>query len=201
MENSHNNMRQRILDGASRLFLQYGYKRTTMDDIAVAVGVSKGSLYLHFDSKEAIFDAVSDDIIAVVLGDMRQIQESDSPVDRKLQEIFLGALLRIWDFCHQAPHAPDIWAEAMTQAGPRADRGYRAGREVIARVIAQGQAEGVFLRRRGPRRGVPAFAGGQPGLRRAVRARTQPPGDRDAGAPAAGADSPRPSPAGGGVPV
>ena len=44
-----------ILKAAERLFLQFGFRRTAMDDIARAAGVAKGTLYLYFNSKEAVF--------------------------------------------------------------------------------------------------------------------------------------------------
>jgi AcrR family transcriptional regulator len=47
--------KKRILQKAMKLFAENGYHATTMDGIAKAVGVSKGALYLYFDSKEALF--------------------------------------------------------------------------------------------------------------------------------------------------
>jgi AcrR family transcriptional regulator len=47
--------KKRILQKAMRLFAENGYHATTMDGIAKAVGVSKGALYLYFDSKETLF--------------------------------------------------------------------------------------------------------------------------------------------------
>ena len=43
-----------ILDAAEDLLARYGYKRMTMDDLAQAVGLSKGALYLRFKSKEEV---------------------------------------------------------------------------------------------------------------------------------------------------
>lgn len=47
---------QRILEAASELIVRYGYDKTTVADIAEAAGISKGAIYLHFDSKEALFE-------------------------------------------------------------------------------------------------------------------------------------------------
>ena len=47
--------RTSILDAAARVFAQYGFKRTTMSDIADAGGVSRPALYLMFDNKEHLF--------------------------------------------------------------------------------------------------------------------------------------------------
>ncbi|MFN8451677.1 MAG: helix-turn-helix domain-containing protein [Anaerolineae bacterium] len=49
---------QRILDAAAELIEHYGYDKTTVDDIAREAGVSKGAIYLHFKSKEALFEAL-----------------------------------------------------------------------------------------------------------------------------------------------
>ena len=49
---------QRILDAASTLILRYGYHKTTIEDIAREAGVGKGTLYLHWNTREALFAAL-----------------------------------------------------------------------------------------------------------------------------------------------
>jgi TetR/AcrR family acrAB operon transcriptional repressor len=49
---------QRILNAAEQLIVQYGYDKTTVSDIAEGAGISKGAVYLHFESKETLFDAL-----------------------------------------------------------------------------------------------------------------------------------------------
>ena len=43
---------------ATTVFIDQGYRRTQMDEVAVALGVAKGTLYLYVESKEALFDLV-----------------------------------------------------------------------------------------------------------------------------------------------
>lgn len=50
--------RRQILDGARRVFLASGFDGASMGEIARAAGVSKGTLYVYFDSKEALFEAL-----------------------------------------------------------------------------------------------------------------------------------------------
>jgi TetR/AcrR family transcriptional repressor of mexJK operon len=50
--------KRQILDGARQIFLQNGYTGASMDEIAVQAGVSKGTLYNHFDSKDNLFKAL-----------------------------------------------------------------------------------------------------------------------------------------------
>ena len=49
---------RQILDGARRVFLAQGFDGASMNDIARTAGVSKGTIYFHFDSKEALFEAL-----------------------------------------------------------------------------------------------------------------------------------------------
>jgi len=53
MESTHSTTDE-ILKTAFRLFLHYGFKKTTIDDIASEAGIAKGSVYLHFNSKKEI---------------------------------------------------------------------------------------------------------------------------------------------------
>ncbi len=45
-----------LIDAATQVFIEQGYRRTQMADIADAMGVAKGTLYLYVESKEALFD-------------------------------------------------------------------------------------------------------------------------------------------------
>lgn len=136
--------RERILDAASRLFLHYGYKRTTVDDIASEAGMAKGSFYLHFDSKEAAFGAASQRVCDSVLDMMKQTAASDLSVEEKLHKLFVDSSLQEWDFCHQAPHAPELWSEVLAAAAKYTVPAYETARKIVADVIAEGQANGVF---------------------------------------------------------
>jgi AcrR family transcriptional regulator len=48
----------RLLDAAARLFARFGFDKTSIDEIAHAAGVSKGAVYLHWPSKDALFEAI-----------------------------------------------------------------------------------------------------------------------------------------------
>ena len=47
-----------LLEAATAVFLEQGYRRTQMADVAARMGVAKGTLYLYVESKDALFDAV-----------------------------------------------------------------------------------------------------------------------------------------------
>ena len=52
-------MRDKILINATDLFLNYGFKSITMDDISNHLGISKKTIYQHFENKTSLVEAVS----------------------------------------------------------------------------------------------------------------------------------------------
>jgi len=52
-------MREKIIHKASDLFLSYGFKSVTMDDLANALGISKKTIYQNFDNKTKLVEATS----------------------------------------------------------------------------------------------------------------------------------------------
>ncbi len=58
--------RRRLVDTATRLFAEKGYEATSIEDLLRELGMSRGALYHHFDSKEAVFEAVLHEIEAEV---------------------------------------------------------------------------------------------------------------------------------------
>lgn len=54
----HNSKCLQIFDGARQVFLASGFDGASMNDVSRAAGVSKGTLYVYFNSKEALFEAL-----------------------------------------------------------------------------------------------------------------------------------------------
>jgi AcrR family transcriptional regulator len=52
-------MREKIIHKSADLFLSYGFKSVTMDDIANALGISKKTIYQHFDNKTKLVEATT----------------------------------------------------------------------------------------------------------------------------------------------
>jgi AcrR family transcriptional regulator len=61
---------QELLAAALDLFVDRGYASTRLEDVARCAGVSKGTLYLYFDSKEELFKAVVRNSIVPVIGEV-----------------------------------------------------------------------------------------------------------------------------------
>ena len=57
-ESANQARRDRILDAAAKLFIHFGFDKSTVSEIAQEAAVSKGAIYLHFESKEALLEAL-----------------------------------------------------------------------------------------------------------------------------------------------
>jgi AcrR family transcriptional regulator len=84
--------RESILKTAREIFSKYGFKKTTLDDIANAVRKGKSSLYYYFDSKEDLFQAVILKEVEILAHELEiVINRNTDPVD-KLRDYVLTKL-------------------------------------------------------------------------------------------------------------
>jgi AcrR family transcriptional regulator len=76
-------IKSKIINVASKIFTRYGFKKTTMDEIAIATRKGKSSIYYYFSSKEDIFRAVVEKEAEELKMDLRkEISQIDDPVDQ-----------------------------------------------------------------------------------------------------------------------
>lgn len=92
-----------LLDAAERLFLERGYANVSMQQIAEAVGFTKGATYYHFQGKEELFLAVSKRLAANLHDRLLAPFEEDVPFEEQLRrsakavmESFHGDMQRWW---------------------------------------------------------------------------------------------------------
>jgi len=71
-----------ILDIATTLFLNQGFARTTMDQVAATSGAGKSSLYARYASKQALFGAVVQRSIEMMFGDLTVMANGTDPAER-----------------------------------------------------------------------------------------------------------------------
>lgn len=71
-------MRENILEVALELFLKQGVRATTMDQISEQLGISKKTLYEHFESKEALMEACAERLLSQVEAEVRALRAQHS---------------------------------------------------------------------------------------------------------------------------
>ena len=111
--------RDQVLAHARRLFVRRGYADVSVGEVADAVGVTKPTLYYHFNSKEGLYAATLNSLMRVVGGHIRRVVESVRPLRERLHELayryFLVAdapmepLLRDTSELIGAGRAEEVW--------------------------------------------------------------------------------------------
>lgn len=93
----HSERREQALETAAGIFLRYGYRKTSMDDIAQAVGLSRQGLYLWFPNKKALFSDMLDHLMATTkTGVVAALKDDGRPlVDRVVAafDVYAGAFV------------------------------------------------------------------------------------------------------------
>jgi AcrR family transcriptional regulator len=135
-----------LANAALELFVERGFSATRLEDVAARAGVSKGTLYLYFDSKEDLFRAVIRGAIAPAIEDAeKMLTAPDTPAEQLLRCLIWGW----WDEilsktaggipklllaeAGNFPELADFYYEQVVQ------RGTALFRQVIERGVAQGE--------------------------------------------------------------
>ncbi len=138
--NGANDTRRAILAAARQRFLHYGYKKTTIDEIAAAARVGKGTVYLYFCGKEEILLTIMREVKANITAQMSAVAASLAPPDEKLRRIILAWVLTVHDACHTTAHGLEL-VNDITQ--PKIMEFMREEHEAQDRIIASVLREGV----------------------------------------------------------
>jgi AcrR family transcriptional regulator len=82
--------RKKIIISAARIFSRYGFRKTTMDEIAKSLKMGKSSVYYYFESKEEIFKAVVLYEANLLRNELtKAIKSVESPVDKMRNYVFV----------------------------------------------------------------------------------------------------------------
>ncbi|MBC7806296.1 MAG: TetR/AcrR family transcriptional regulator [Akkermansiaceae bacterium] len=137
--------RRAILQAARTRFLHYGYKKTTIDEIAADAGVGKGSVYLHFSSKEDILLTIARDVKRSVTEQMRAISSSMAKPEEKLRRMILAKIFSVHDAAFSTTHGIDIVDDILRPKVMQCGRGeHEAQTQILAGVLAEGEKNGDF---------------------------------------------------------
>lgn len=91
-----------ILQAAERLFLERGFAMTSTTDIAREVGCNQALVYYYYRSKEDLFSQIFAKKLRLILGNCRQILESDADFEEKLTQ-FVNSY---FEFLCNSPRLP-----------------------------------------------------------------------------------------------
>jgi AcrR family transcriptional regulator len=127
--------RDRVLDAARKAFAEHGYG-VPLDEIAAAAGVGPGTVYRHFPTKEALFEAVALARLEDLVADVRRRASVDDP-----GAAFDGFLDRIAEEARAKRDLPDALAGA---GAARMAEAVQALHDALGVLLARAQRAGAI---------------------------------------------------------
>ena len=79
-----------IMDAAIKLFSKKGFEKTSVDELARAAGVGKGTIYGYFKTKSEIFLAFCEEELDYAFADLAKKRDPDAPLIDQLHTLFMG---------------------------------------------------------------------------------------------------------------
>jgi AcrR family transcriptional regulator len=155
-----------LLEAALHVFAETGYRRTRLDDVAQRAGVTKGTIYHYFDTKEALLLGVVEHYQALAFGRIEEaLQNRDISETERLREVVTRAFtpahsgtrfmlsLLIQGIATEVPRIHERWLRngpgrlgtLISGIIARGQQGGEFGRRVDAQIAARGLVAGLLL--------------------------------------------------------
>ena len=109
--------RLRILEGAMKTFLAYGFSRTTMDDIARAAEMSRPALYLLFKNKTDIYRAIAQMLLDRSAEEAQVVLSAEGSLGDRLTAMIEACLIAMMQAIAESPHGAEILDMKSSLAG------------------------------------------------------------------------------------
>lgn len=137
---------QQIIEAAIATFVRLGFADARMEDIAAEAGLSKGTLYLYFDSKDALIGAILDAFLGRELAEARKLMATERSASEKLEALID---IIVEDTRELLPFVPlyfDFLGMAFRQEGVREvlQEPFNEYLEIVVAIIEEGKANGEF---------------------------------------------------------
>lgn len=141
-------IRDQIVAAANEHFSQYGYAKTTVSDLAKAIGFSKAYIYKFFDSKQAIGEAICANCLAQIVAAVEQaINEENLTPTERFRRLVKTVIATGVDLFFNDRKLYDIAAFAAGENWPSAQRYDAQIKRFITDILRGGREAGEFERK------------------------------------------------------
>jgi len=127
--------RDKILTAARDIFIRYGYKRVTMNDIAKAAGISRPALYLVFENKEEIFKSVYEHWVRETLIEIESKIAHLTRPGEKLRAAFELWTVQPFEIMRSSSEVAELLECTFGFAQDSVNQGYRSFEKILLPVL------------------------------------------------------------------
>jgi len=141
------NVREQIVEAAGEHFSRYGYEKTTVSDLAKAIGFSKAYIYKFFDSKQAIGEAICSLTLSALVAAVEEAVAGAPTPTEKFRRMFKSLASTGVSLFFSDRKLYDIAAHSAGEGWPSA-RAYRERiRQILTEIVREGRESGEFERK------------------------------------------------------
>src|SRR5476651_1389419 len=115
-------VRDQIVAAATEHFTHYGYKKTTVSDIAKKIGFSKAYIYKFFDSKQAIGEVITTQCLDAIVAEITAAMADASSATERLRRMFHTIVRAGMDLFFHERELYDVAAFSASENWPPAQR-------------------------------------------------------------------------------
>lgn len=141
------NVRDQILEAAQEHFSHYGFDKTTVSDLAKAIGFSKAYVYKFFDSKEAIGEAICAKTLNAIVAAVEEAMAGASTPTEKFRRMFKTLTSTGASLFFNDRKLHDIAAHSAGERWPSARAYAERIRQILMEVVREGRETGEFERK------------------------------------------------------
>lgn len=141
------NVRDQIVEAAEAHFSHYGYDKTTVSDLAKAIGFSKAYIYKFFDSKQAIGEAICSRTLSAIVAAVEEAVAGATTPTEKFRRMFKTLVATGVSLFFNERKLYDIAAHSASERWPSARAYGERIRQILTEVIREGRESGEFERK------------------------------------------------------
>lgn len=144
---SDHSVRNQVVEAATEHFGHFGYEKTTVSDLAKAIGFSKAYIYKFFDSKQAIGEVICTNRLAMIMTIANSAIADLPTASAKIRELFKALTQAGSDLFFHDRKLYDIAMVAARDKWPSALMHEERIRQLIEQIILEGRKTGEFERK------------------------------------------------------
>ena len=133
-----------IVDVAQRLFAKYGFKKTTIDDIARSAHIAKGGIYYYFNSKEDIFRAVLEKESRLWNKKVKELISRTNTPQEKLRAYFVARINYLSQLSNFYSALREEYLEHYSFVENIRKKYFREEIEIVKAILKEGTEKRVF---------------------------------------------------------